>query len=106
MHGCGSRTVARMLESPSVLAGNPAVETFVTVAEPSAPIVWQLTIALNGVTGLVPRSAGGTGALLASTRPRTRTFRWPSRSSEPRPLSIIHGRPPQDTPRIGCDAPT
>src|SRR5712691_1150136 len=106
MQGCGSWTVARILESPSVLAGKPAVETFVTVAEPSAPIVWQLTIALNGVTGLVPCSAGGTGACSASTRPRTRTFRWPSRSRDPRPLSIIQGRPPPGTPRMGFDAPT
>ena len=62
MHGRGRLIVALMSEFPAVLAGNWAVATLVTVAVPPAPMVWQLTMASKSGTGLVPCSAGGTGA--------------------------------------------
>src|SRR6516162_4686592 len=75
MHGWGRLTVALMSEFPAVLAGIAAVLTLVMVAAPVALIVWQLTMASKSGTGLVPRSAGGTGAWSARTRPRTCTRR-------------------------------
>src|SRR6266704_574987 len=75
MQGWGRLTVALMSEFPAVLAGNGAVLTLVTVAAPVALMVWQLTMASKPGMGLVPCSAGGTGAWSARTRPRTCTRR-------------------------------
>jgi len=61
MQGWGRLTVALMSALPTVLAGNAAVLTLVTVAAPAALMVWQLTMASNCGTGLVPCSVGGTG---------------------------------------------
>src|SRR5215472_17441382 len=106
MHGWGRLTVALMSEFPAVLAGNAEVLTLVMAAAPVALMVWQLTMALKPGTGLVPCSAGGTGAWSARTRPRTCTRRSPSLLRAPFPAVMIHGSPPPGTVRIGLAAPT
>jgi len=54
MQGWGRLTVALMSALPTVLAGNAAVLTLVTVAAPAALMVWQLTMASNCGTGWCP----------------------------------------------------
>src|SRR5262247_4400557 len=106
MHGCGRLTCVLIMESPALLALKSPVLTLVMVAVFPAPMLWQLTRARKSEKGLVPCNAGGTGACLARTRPRTLTRRWPSRLREPDPAVITHGSPPPATPRTGLAVPT
>ena len=105
MQGWGRLTVALISALPMVLAGNAAVLTLVTMAAPAALMVWQLTMASHCGTGLVPRSAGGTGAWSARTRPRTCTSRRPSLLKAPFPAVMIYASPPAGMPRIGLAVP-
>src|SRR5260370_1168534 len=106
MHGLGRLTWALIVESPAVLALKSPVVMLVMVAVSPAPMLWQLTRARKSGKGLVPCKAGGTGAWLARTSPRTRTIRWPSRLREPVPAVSIQGSTPPATPRTGLAVPT
>src|SRR5215813_891159 len=94
------------MESPAGSALKSPVLMLVIVAVFPAPMLWQLTRARKSGKGLVPCNAGGTGAWLARTSPRTRTIRWPSRLREPLPAVSIQGSPPPATPRMGLAGPT
>src|SRR5437588_7606584 len=61
MQGLGRATAVSTSALPSELAGNGSVRTLLTAADPDE-MVWQLTMARKLVIGLVPWSAGGTGA--------------------------------------------
>src|SRR5215472_17249492 len=106
MHGRGKLTWALIVESPAGSALKSPVLMLVLVAMLLAPMIWQLTSARRSGKGLVPCNAGGTGACLASTSPRTRTSRRPSRLREPVPAVSIQGSPPPATPRTGLAVPT
>src|SRR5215510_11228576 len=94
------------MESPAGSALKSPVLMLVIVAAFPAPMLWQLTRARKSGKGLVPCNAGGTGAWLARTSPRTRTSRCPSRLREPVPAVSIQGNPPPATPRTGLAVPT
>jgi hypothetical protein len=64
MQGRGRLTLALMVESPAALALKSPVVTLAMVAESLAPMLWQLTTAWKSLSGLVPRSAAGTGGLV------------------------------------------
>src|SRR5262249_50401977 len=102
-HGRGSCTVASISALPWGLAGNSPVLTLTGLPLASR----QLTTALKLATGLVSLRLGGTGGVLARTRPLTSTSTFPAESTSPSPLVMTQGKPPPCSPRTGVPfAPT
>src|SRR5712664_342892 len=75
MQGLGRLTMAVILEFPAASALKLSVLMLVIAAEPSAPMLWQLTMARKSGNGFVPRSAAGTDGWSARTSPCTFTSR-------------------------------
>ncbi len=75
MQGWGRLTMALILEFPAASALKLSVLMLVIAAEPSAPMLWQLTMARKSGNGFVPRSAAGTDGWSARTSPCTFTSR-------------------------------
>src|SRR5258708_37135680 len=71
MQGWGRLTMALLLEFPATSALKLSVLMLVIAAQPSAPMLWQLTMARKSGSGFVPRSAAGTSDWSARRSPGT-----------------------------------
>src|SRR5579863_947477 len=105
MQGCGGLSLASMSEFPHESAAKSPVLTFLMAPVPSGQVQRQLMTTRKAGNGFVPRNERGTGGTLASTSPRIRTRRCPSRLSEPDPAAITQGSPPPAIPRMSSAGP-
>src|SRR4029077_8290989 len=95
-HGFGRSTLPLNAASPLVVAGNGAVTRFTNTAAPPT-IDWQLTTARNVGTGFAP--------VPVMISPVTFSDRSPFSSSLPLAVSMLHGAPAPETPRIAFAGP-
>src|SRR5258706_14711386 len=75
MQGWGRLTMALILEFPAASALKLSVLMLVIAAGPSAPMLWQLTMARKSGHGFVPPSAAGTDGWSSRSSPCTFTSR-------------------------------